>query len=926
MIPLPEMLTDHSEVFPIDIYAKPKDSDYQWSRIKSIDYLSVSSDDVEYVKCSELEELIITLKQRETEIKNSNLIISNSGLKTFLIKMSTKSSTQMKLFEVTKYRRKLVVERLIVEVFKLSAQCIQWTLDQKKGDKPLLQWLVEDRKLYSLFPHYQAMLSGFRVCYQSALLNRLWLKFERCTKMDEMFHLDSANDSVFPGTEYKLNEMVCPPGSTPVFAETPQQTMRNKKLFGHDKDIAITVASDQYAIIAPISSLMDGTSDFDAVPWFDSVTENRREQPIELQVVSHRGHWSDREPQYLLEKGTKRNYQSTKDKGAASEDWLIFKIKEEQRVVPTKVVLRNWQGTQSENEGAIKTISISGSTDNNFFEKWCKIENIENEDDKLQIFIVDPVSAHVAHMKRFRYYRVNILENYGDKDYNAFYEFAISGVYMNELVMDLVDNMNIDQNGVISLSVDVGSTVFVHRDPEIIRGSVHQKTTDQFCIELHRNNNNVEHEWFDREKLYIEGEQQLSDHLFAAKAGTKDDGSNTMNLTQFTFESSDKFQIPSELLVATSNTADAVHLYAKPKGKEVNYQHIKTVRHQFDRFFFSRYCLHQKDPFRVTAVVKVQPYSESSTYGGQFEVKTSSDIIISPSGSVDVSKCGLRKDSKHKSKTHIVKFGRFIKDSSHGRNSSNDLEGGGAGGGIICMFACGNVTNEGELLAKASEIGKFSGGSVYTHTDGVFKNSGRIDCGKDGTAQIECVRFVNNGEIIPAPLVVMQTADSSYLSFRKAFADGKPQLIKLKVVNYRGHYGHCNIENVLEEGTANGGYWSKEQGDPDKDWFTFRLQSKRRFIPKSIVIRNYNNDRALKKLTIAASAGECNGDFVEWIQLCDIRKRDSDNPLQTLDVDQISSYFAWARGFYVFRIKVRSNHGGDSNGFHEFRIYGIYSK
>ena len=91
------------------------------------------------------------------------------------------------LLSVTPYRGKLVLERLIMEMNLLSHDLVHWILEQEMEGKPLLQWLVEDRRLYPLFHHHRVIMSGFRVRSYSGLLDCFWLKFQPYSGMNGVF-------------------------------------------------------------------------------------------------------------------------------------------------------------------------------------------------------------------------------------------------------------------------------------------------------------------------------------------------------------------------------------------------------------------------------------------------------------------------------------------------------------------------------------------------------------------------------------------------------------------------------------------------------------------------------------------------------------------------------------------------------------------
>ena len=129
---------------------------------------------------------------------------------------------------------------------------------------------------------------------------------------------------------------------------------------------------------------------------------------------------------------------------------------------------------------------------------------------------------------------------------------------------------------------------------------------------------------------------------------------------------------------------------------------------------------------------------------------------------------------------------------------------------------------------------------------------------------------------------------------------------------------------MLEEGTSSR-YNSKYGKPPNSDWFVFRMQTKRRFIPKTIMIRNENGRNALKRISISGKGDD--EQLMEWMEINKIRKSKGwgKEELQSFPVDPALGFMAFERGFSLFRINVLENYGGrDGNAFYEFRIYGVY--
>ena len=149
---------------------------------------------------------------------------------------------------------------------------------------------------------------------------------------------------------------------------------------------------------------------------------------MKMKVVEHRGHdeeYGDRyHPRTLLKPGKDTCYYSGTSHGPPNEDWLIFGVESVPYCI-TSIGIRNVGGWF---DRAIKRISIEGSADNTEYEDWMEIEGIEKGDDDLQSFEVDIASSEYAVINKWKYYKICILDNYGDEEENCFREFVLFGV------------------------------------------------------------------------------------------------------------------------------------------------------------------------------------------------------------------------------------------------------------------------------------------------------------------------------------------------------------------------------------------------------------------------------------------------------------------------------------------------------------------
>ena len=189
----------------------------RWVRIKTIKYPPdpspdrrlISGSNTQYTNDQEaVHQLIMALRDTHFEVIDREQAFTTLGLG---VERESEwmaiISQHPLLFTVTQYRRKLVIERLIVELKLLSTDWVHLILKRKQDGIPMLQWLVERRHVAQLHDHYIAYMSRFDVIY-SSLLSPRWIKL---CKIDRMKGKPGfgywASYSTFKETEYKADDM-----------------------------------------------------------------------------------------------------------------------------------------------------------------------------------------------------------------------------------------------------------------------------------------------------------------------------------------------------------------------------------------------------------------------------------------------------------------------------------------------------------------------------------------------------------------------------------------------------------------------------------------------------------------------------------------------------------------------------------------------
>ena len=239
LIPCRGLSSYQFDTAAIGIYAKPRNDDYQWVRIQTIQYpptkdraQALPSFSNNGSSISAVNQLFEALRSTGWDIRDNEHVLHSLGLS------ADKNTEWMplvgahtQLFDVTVYRRRLVIERLIVEMKLWRTQWIHRILDEKVNNKPMLQWLVEDRRVTQLHDHYRVYISRFETQY-SALLNRRWLRFERNMKMKGEPGFSPWKNTCFQFTAYYADGKSIAPNIPAVTGDVGQITIRNTQLFG----------------------------------------------------------------------------------------------------------------------------------------------------------------------------------------------------------------------------------------------------------------------------------------------------------------------------------------------------------------------------------------------------------------------------------------------------------------------------------------------------------------------------------------------------------------------------------------------------------------------------------------------------------------------------------------------------------------------
>ena len=885
------------------IYAKPKTDKYKWICLGPVmcqtdiirSMVSMSDTNLEHGHRGAVHRLFCWLREWSHRVDDTDDVLNQFGLqKEKISEWMPAVLAHPLLMKTTAYRWRLCVERIIMEFSLVNTEIILYIIDKSHGGKKMLDRLVEDLGDKTLYDHYRALSSGWRVTLHSALLKRTWMNFERSTKMEKNDDFKDADDSLLNKTVYMIGDVAYPMNTTVsslCVMNVPRQTCQNAALFG-DNDVSIHLS----CFLKPIPSAVNKAAR-DHMSWFQQEVKSKTVQPLELTLFRHRGHFSNFDPSNLLVPG-RAKYYINYENGPITEDWIIFEL-HTQDSIPTEIAIVNGTGRES-----LKQISIFGSADNETFEEWITIPHILRTND-LQRFQIHPTSVYLAWIRGFRYFRLCSMDNY-EAEYIAFYELVISGICrQSATAKDFVDSLRIGKDYELFVDPDFGSDskvieVEVKVDGKWIGGVISRRNADKICVKwLHGIMNS--YRWFPKDgktqilRLPISHRNQIPEHIFAVCAGNDDASFSWHQMKEFIFDSEEEFVIPLHKVMAFSSTPDTIFIYAKPKNGKHEFELIKRIK--CDQLIYSTFIVN--DAMYINQEVVIN-------FGGKFEVRATSDIIVAETGHVSVSCCGsTTANTDLQRQSVVVKY----------QDSVRDVESGAVP--VIHLISGANVLNEGFLLCGASDDEKADGGTVCIDANGAFHNRGTINCGDDGIVHITCTEFENNGVIFPIPTVTLKDKNKERNKVFK-MSRRESKCVSLEIYTHRGNYGSRHPKGLLLEGMGDH-YDSDGKGPPEEDWIVFKSVSKKRIFPTNIMIRNYNGGYGLKTIKIDGSMDGVV--FEDWIEIKNISRENND--LQQFDLDFVVGYFAWERAYTYFKLNVVQNHGHSYNMFYEFRINGV---
>ena len=385
------------------------------------------------------------------------------------------------------------------------------------------------------------------------------------------------------------------------------------------------------------------------------------------------------------------------------------------------------------------------------------------------------------------------------------------------------------------------------------------------------------------------------------------------DIHQYEAASASKFKFSCQSIMDSVSNSLRLDVFCRAKGGSSDFQRIHSV-------FLNQYDLSKADPLTVAESIAVPPFDPKLRIGGRFWMKSPSDIIIAFTGAitrelVDDSD-SMKPDMASRIAIKLVSGSSIINE---GVLSCNLVDGEQRGARSVYLVAP-SVINHGEIQCD-SDIDELH--IICDH----FENTGIISAGNVWVHITNRAQF--NTQILDE---VMQSSDPRKVFILPLVANDKGVPIKLTVDSHRGHRDDDNeyhIQNVLRPGTYHFYDSAATYGRHgySRDWFIFKMETKRRFFPKTVGIRNDN----LKRIAIHGK-GDDDEQFVRWIEIKDIRegeRRDdgyinNNEVLQSFPIDPESGYIAMERGFHTFRVNVLDNHGASNNIFYEFQICGVH--
>ena len=99
----------------------------------------------------------------------------------------------------------------------------------------------------------------------------------------------------------------------------------------------------------------------------------------------------------------------------------MFEHHEKSGVIPTTLVIRNKKYVRG-----IKRIAICGGINCDDFVDWIEIDGIKKTGDR-QTFPIETAKGRLAMKKKYKFFKLRVLGNYGNRDCNGFDEFGLLG-------------------------------------------------------------------------------------------------------------------------------------------------------------------------------------------------------------------------------------------------------------------------------------------------------------------------------------------------------------------------------------------------------------------------------------------------------------------------------------------------------------------
>lgn len=163
----------------------------------------------------------------------------------------------------------------------------------------------------------------------------------------------------------------------------------------------------------PIKKPIDFLVESNIVQFINIKEESKKElNKIKLEYHSHRKHSLTRHPKNLLLNSDTKQYWSAfnNDFGRDESDWIIFKYKETKNWIPKQIIFKNYKS----NQDVKRMIVYIGNTKNKEWFPLTKQAIQPNLSKDLQYFDVDNFDEKLAEDERYKFIKLEFLENYGE--------------------------------------------------------------------------------------------------------------------------------------------------------------------------------------------------------------------------------------------------------------------------------------------------------------------------------------------------------------------------------------------------------------------------------------------------------------------------------------------------------------------------------